>query len=258
VIAARTSLLPFLLVSSAFHLLLIMSWYVRYDGLPAMQDIPVTIIPPPPEEKPPPQSSKETPPRPQRPPAQVAKKSSPVAQAPQVPDKNLWKPAERTHLAEPPVNPARENSETVTIMSPRLPTLKELLPPAYRLFSEDKPPRLDNRDPRQLDYMNRVEQALQIAWNDPAVARSVTKPHGLEGKSVVQFIIRENGEMEDLSLLRSSGYSVLDQEAIRVVQAAASNFGRLPSKIGKRLLIEVTFIHENSLGLPRRALSRTR
>lgn len=241
-----------------------MSWYARYDGLPAMQEIPVTVIPPPPEEKPAPQSSRETPPRPQRRPAQVAKKSPPVAQAPQVPDKNLWKPAERDQMTEPPPNPTPPRSETETIMNSRLPTLKDLLPPLYRSTSEDsrneqKPARLDTRDPRQLTYMNRVEQALQIAWNDPAVARSVLNPHRLEGKSVVQFTIRENGQVEDLSLLRSSGYSVLDQEAIRVVQAASPNFGALPHSIGKkRLLIEVTFIHENGVGLSRRYMSRTR
>jgi TonB family protein len=60
---------------------------------------------------------------------------------------------------------------------------------------------------------------------------------------VVRFTRAENGDLEELYITRTSGYAVLDQEALRVVAAAAPHFGHVPRSFGKRP-IDVTFIYE--------------
>jgi len=135
-----------------------------------------------------------------------------------------------------------------TIVQSRLPTLRELLPPVFQPNSENgtkdqAPIRLDSRDPRYSDYLRRVKQALNLAWYDPTVARSAVKPYGIDGKLVVRFTPGDNGDVEELYITHTSGYAVLDQEALRVVAAAAPHFGRPPRSSGKHP-IDVTFIYE--------------
>ena len=101
--------------------------------------------------------------------------------------------------------------------------------------NREGPIRLDSQEPRYVSYLTSVKQAIEIEWIYPDIALS----HGLEGKLLLEFTILGNGQLEEARLLRSSGYSVLDEEAIRAIQAAAP-FGPIPRSIGKsRLPIEI-------------------
>lgn len=228
--------------------------------------IPVTVIPAPPEEKPAaaprlpreipaptppsPQLSRETPTRPELPPGQPAKESRSGAE---LPAKSPQQLAEKNETIDPPVKPKARKAERETIIASGLPTLKELLPPVESRSSaagrSEKPVRLDSRDqdsrdPRLVAYLRGMQQALEAAWHNPDVARSVTRPYGLEGKAIMRITIADDGHVENWRVIRTSGYAVLDQEANRVIQAASPGFGVWPRSVEKRP-IDVTFIYEN-------------
>jgi periplasmic protein TonB len=272
VIAVRNSLFPFLLVSTAFHLLLVLSWYGRPVRQPISEMIPVTVLSAPAKEKPvapklprdvspllprpapPPKLSQETsreiPTRAELPPGQPAKESRSGAEFPAKSPQPL---AENNETAEQPVNPRSPRAKRETIVASELPTLKDLLPPVERRPSaagrSEKPIRLDsrdqdNRDPRLVAYLRGMQQALEAAWHNPDVARSVTRPYGLEGRAVMRIMIADDGQVENWRVIRTSGYAVLDQEANRVIEAASPGFGVWPRSIEKSP-IDVTFIYEN-------------
>jgi protein TonB len=233
--AIRVSLAPFLIVSSAFHLLLALSWYARYDGQPVRENIPVTVLPPSPEEKPAaPQASREAPARSRRPPAQIAKKSPPVARAPQEPDKTPSKLAEKDRIPEQPPALKPRRAENETIVQRPLPTLKDLLPPVYSAYSEaSRSTRgaiaLDSQEPRYVSYLTSLKQAIEAEWIYPSMALR----YGLQGKLRLEFTIFRNGRLEEIHLIRSSGSHLLDDEAIRAVRAAAP-YRPLPAWMGER------------------------
>jgi protein TonB len=124
--------------------------------------------------------------------------------------------------------------------------LKDLLPPVYQAYSErrgdNEPPRLNTQDPKSASFFTSVKQAIDANWVYPAMALR----YGLEGKLLLEFTILQNGQLDEIRLIRSSGSSVLDQEAIRAVQAAAP-FRPIPSWIkARRLVIPFSFTYEGA------------
>jgi TonB family protein len=159
---------------------------------------------------------------------------------------------EKPETAERSVGTRPPKAERETIVTSGLPTLKDLLPPDFSRSSgarrSEKPIRLDDRDPKHVAYLSLIHQALKTAWTDPNVARYATRPSKLEGTPVVRFTIDEDGNLEEVFLLYSSGYSALDQEAVRIVQAAAPHFGVVPRSFGKnKIVIDVKIVYEKDV-----------
>jgi protein TonB len=232
--AIRATLAPFVVISSAFHLLLALSWYARYDAPPVSEHIPVTVLPPPPEEKPAAlETRREAPSRPQRPPARVAKQSPNIAKPQPEPEKTASPAVEKERMPEPlPPKPRRFDNETI-VQRP-LPTLKDLLPPVYNSYTEaSRSARgaiaLDSQEPRYVSYLTGLKQAIESEWMYPSMALRF----GLQGKLRLEFTIFRNGRLEEIHLLRSSGSQVLDEEAMRAVRAAAP-YRPLPAWMGER------------------------
>ncbi|HEX9445882.1 MAG TPA: TonB family protein [Candidatus Binatia bacterium] len=269
---ARNSLLPFLLVSTVFHLLLVLNWYSRQLRPPLPESIPITVLSAPepraaPREaarpgSPPPKIARQipraasTPTRAELPPGQPAKIDRSGAEQPtqntqQKSLENERQEPVKDQTAERPVTPDFETTKkSGATVARALPTLQDLLPPVYQATPapeksrvEQAPVRLDSRDPRFSAYLRRVKQALEIVWTDPSVAQSATRPYGIEAKLVVRFTPAEDGQVDEIYLTRTSGYATLDQEAIRVIVTASSRFGPPPRSFGKRP-IDVTFIYE--------------
>lgn len=136
-----------------------------------------------------------------------------------------------------PEEPAPKPRENTTIVRRPLPTLKDLLPPVTWAPSEERagrkeePVQLNTREPKYISYFTSIKRAIELVWEYPAPALR----HGLQGKLLIEFTILDNGQLEATRLLRSSGFSVLDEEAIRAVRAA-SPFHPIPLWIGKRRL----------------------
>ena len=86
-------------------------------------------------------------------------------------------------------------------------------------------------------YLQTVKKSIVRAWKYPERA-SEGKEHG---KVDVEFTIQKNGNLQDVQILRSSGFSDLDREAIRAV-GAASPFNPIPDQIElDQLSIRFTF-----------------
>lgn len=97
--------------------------------------------------------------------------------------------------------------------------------------------RLDSTDPNYISYLASVKRDIELVWEYPPSALR----EGIQGRLIVEFRIRKNGTLMEARLVRSSGFSILDEEAIRAIQAAAP-FHPIPTWIGKqRLAISASF-----------------
>jgi protein TonB len=76
---------------------------------------------------------------------------------------------------------------------------------------------LDNREPRYLDYLARLKQQIQGEWTYPEDARQV----GMGGELLLVFTLNKAGTLLNIQLVETSGFPVLDNEALRAVKAAA-------------------------------------
>ena len=253
-VSPRSSLVPFLIFSLVLHLFALFSWPKPAEIGRAVEQIPISLLPQFKEESAEPSEAvKEAPTRPSRAPAQVARKSTPA-------------PAERgkrtqefskQELAKQEISKderltglEQQERGRYTIVQRPLPTLKELLPSATwspsieQPNNKEGPVRLDTSEPKYVSYFTSIKRAIEHVWEYPESALKL----GLQGKLVMEFTISGDGRLEGTRLIRSSGFSVLDQEAARAVQAAAP-FHAIPPWIGKsRLEVVASFeYHDNRL-----------
>ena len=253
-VSPRSSLVPFLIFSLVLHLFALFSWPKPPEKERAIEQIPISLLPEFKEKgAEPSEAVKEAPTRPSRTPAQVARKSTPVPaetgkRTPEFSRQEL----SRQDLSkdERLTGPEPQERGRYTIVQRPLPTLKELLPPAIwspsieQPNNKEGPVRLDTREPKYVSYFTSIKRAIEHVWEYPESALRL----GLQGKLVMEFTISGDGRLEGTRLIRSSGFSVLDQEAARAVQAAAP-FHAIPPWIGKsRLEVVASFeYHDNRL-----------
>jgi periplasmic protein TonB len=253
----RDTLIPFFILSLVLHIsFLLLSWLKVVHKETGVEPVPVSLLPltekkslPAPDK-----AARQPPTRSSRAPAVLAKKSSRVLaertnESRGLPEKEKKReePAEPRNREEPPED--RNRPQEKTIVQRPLPTLKELLPPVASSPSEgsassEGPIRLDTREPKYISYFDSIKRAIEIEWQYPEPALR----QGLQGKLLLEFTVLGNGTLERARLLRSSGFPVLDEEAIRAVRAA-SPFHPIPPWIGKaRLDIIASFeYHDNRL-----------
>ncbi|OGP95264.1 MAG: hypothetical protein A2W10_10765 [Deltaproteobacteria bacterium RBG_16_55_12] len=254
-VSLRTSLVPFFIISLVLHMGLL---FFSRPSLPgkgmAVEQIPISLLPEFKEKgAEPSEAVKEAPTRPSRTPAQVARKSTPVpAETGKRTQEFSRQELSRQDLSkdERLTGPEQQERGRYTIVQRPLPTLKELLPPAIwspsieQPNNREGPVRLDTREPKYVSYFTSIKRAIEHVWEYPESALRL----GLQGKLVMEFTISGDGRLEGTRLIRSSGFSVLDQEAARAVQAAAP-FHAIPPWIGKsRLEVVASFeYHDNRL-----------
>jgi protein TonB len=92
----------------------------------------------------------------------------------------------------------------------------DLLPGRRDLIGNHRAIPLNTSDARYAPYTQTVKQWIEARWEYPDLA----KHYGLQGRVVVEFTILQNGHVEFLSLVRSSGSKLLDEEAVRAIKAA--------------------------------------
>lgn len=148
---------------------------------------------------------------------------------------------------EPSPPPTREQIPEHAIIAERpLPTWKELLPSPGSLAEHKErrggPISLESKDPQYISYFTSIKRSIDSNWTYPELA----KQYGLQGKLLVEFQISENGELEGLRLIRSSGSELLDTEALRAIKAAAP-FPPIPRWIEQRPLpLTATMIYNDA------------
>ena len=243
----RDTLIPFVLISLLLHFCFVFSWPRAQERERINGPIPVSLLPVPESKTPSAPAEKAEKPRTRtsRAPAQLAKRSTLPTEvrgkAPQVPSEGEKRREEVYEIKERP--------QEKTIVERPLPTLKELLPPIALSPSDGSPNsegpiRLDTREPKYISYFDSIKRAIEIEWQYPEPALR----QGLQGILILEFTVSGSGNLQRTRLMRSSGFPVLDEEAIRAVQAA-SPFHPIPPWIGKnRLDIIASFeYHDNRL-----------
>jgi protein TonB len=88
------------------------------------------------------------------------------------------------------------------------------------------PVSLDTKELKYLSYFAYIKRRIERVWTYPPDA--VT--HSLQGQLHLKFVLRSDGQVKTVELLRSSGYKVLDKEAWDAV-VNAGPFGSFPPTI---------------------------
>ena len=137
----------------------------------------------------------------------------------------------------PPEDPAPRTAATPNEQSPaRVSDAGAEEPPAPAPATEPQPPRASvqvaraeppsaSDNPRQWAYVESLKRKISGRSRYPAYARRT----GQQGTVVLVLTVRENGELAGVEMSESSGFIVLDVEALRNVREAAP-FGPVPAR----------------------------
>lgn len=89
-----------------------------------------------------------------------------------------------------------------------------------------------------LDYQKAVKKKIENCRKYPKWARR----QGFEGKIHLKFTILSTGEVRDIKILKSSGFNILDKEAISTIKRA-SPFPPIPSELKiSSLTMEISIV----------------
>lgn len=162
--------------------------------------------------------------------------------------------------AEPEPNPSEERAEkTPSPFSPesheRL-AVEDLLPDGNDVarldvpygtaspdVKEEETVSLNTQEFKYYAYFSHIKRHIEMAWNYPMEAQK----NQWEGRLNLMFVVEADGTVSDIILIRSSGYEVLDEAAIKAIKFA-SPFNPIPESIGvKRLRINASFEYISSL-----------
>ena len=102
---------------------------------------------------------------------------------------------------------------------------------------------LETRDFRYVSYFAHIKRRIQGAWRWPREAKNY------EGKVQMRFVLNEDGSLARVKLIHSSGYRILDDEAVAAVTKAAP-FNPFPPDFKRKVLpIQASFLYERRQGL---------
>jgi protein TonB len=137
----------------------------------------------------------------------------------------------------PPLLPGRAGSLPSPETGPTRPSLREQIAslgsgltdegggPAKRTVD------LDSRERQFVDYLSRLKSRIQREWEYPEEAlRS-----GISGELRMVFTLNKAGGLTFIRLVQSSGYPILDEEALRAVKISAP-FDPFPPQMGDEAL----------------------
>jgi protein TonB len=109
--------------------------------------------------------------------------------------------------------------------------------------TEEETVSLNTSEFKYYAYFAHIKRQIELAWNYPLEAQE--KREG--GRLTLVFTIESGGNVSSVKLLKSSGYEILDEYAIKAV-TIASPFNPIPASIGtKRLKITASFEYVTSL-----------
>ncbi|MBI2002302.1 MAG: energy transducer TonB [candidate division NC10 bacterium] len=103
---------------------------------------------------------------------------------------------------------------------------------------------LNSREDRFVDYLAQVKRRVERVWVYPEEALA----HGVGGELLLVFTLNKGGTLTNIRLVQSSGFPILDEEALRAVKLAAP-FDPFPSQMGDEPWNISASFHYN---LPRR------
>ncbi|MEZ4741092.1 MAG: energy transducer TonB [Bdellovibrionota bacterium] len=96
---------------------------------------------------------------------------------------------------------------------------------------------LNTQEYRYVGYFTVLRKSIELVWNYPIDAAR----KGWQGTVQLEFTIAANGDVSNIKVLNSSGYSILDRAIVDALKLA-SPFAPLPKGFGKeRLVISGSF-----------------
>ena len=108
---------------------------------------------------------------------------------------------------------------------------------------EEETVSLNTQEFKYYAYFSHIKRHIEMAWNYPLEAQK----NQWEGRLNLTFVVEADGTVSDIILIRSSGYEVLDEAAIKAINFA-SPFNPIPESIGvRRLRINASFEYVSSL-----------
>ena len=97
---------------------------------------------------------------------------------------------------------------------------------------------IDTREEAMLRYQDMIKQRIEAHRRFPRWARE----RGFEGTVHLSFIVLVDGQAQDINVVHSSGFNILDDEAVSTVRRA-SPFSPIPPALNlSRLAIEVAIV----------------
>jgi len=99
---------------------------------------------------------------------------------------------------------------------------------------------LGSKSFKYIDYFKMIRAAVENLWTYPEEAVI----QGFSGRAIIQFTLNQTGQLENVRLIKSSGYKSLDDEARMAVKSAAP-YKPFPATLDKkRLHIVATFVYQ--------------
>jgi TonB family protein len=137
----------------------------------------------------------------------------------------------RVELIRPPV----EGLDIDDIPGTDISQIKEEEPPSPD--DDEETISLDTADERYVSYAGIIKGGIIKHWKYPEKAKETL----IEGKLMVLFSLARQGNLTQIEIITSSGYEILDEEALRAVGAAAP-FPAFPEHITvSRLNVKANF-----------------
>lgn len=103
-------------------------------------------------------------------------------------------------------------------------------------------------EPNYSNYLEKWRHKVEVIGNQnyPELARRL----GLQGNLILQVTVQKNGSIQQVQVVYSSGYKILDEAAMRIVQLAAP-FEPFPESISKEVdVLDITrtwqFMNKNA------------
>ena len=250
----KGQLFVFLLISALLHVGIILIASQARDGkkaLPRLIPIDVIELSQPTKEKKPEEKKKI--PSALLPPKEVgSSKISPKGEslaklsekAMQAEEKTKQKPSAKEETIETEENihsaPLLKEERPLTIFpsKERLAELAEKYEKETPTAEEDKNLSLETSEPRSISYLQGLKSKIHHKWGYPEAAAK----EGQSGRLWVRFIIKKDGTLEDIILIKSSGYPMLDDAALSAIRLAAP-FYPFPTSFGslEKITINASF-----------------
>ena len=98
---------------------------------------------------------------------------------------------------------------------------------------------INTRNDNFFSYLQHLKQKIQAVWIYPTVAARA----GIGGSLMLEFLISKEGQLLGVTLLDSSGHTVLDESAVRAIKSAAPFYPFPPRLTAKRIRIRANFIY---------------
>ncbi len=98
---------------------------------------------------------------------------------------------------------------------------------------------INTREVNFFSYLQHLKQKIQAVWIYPAVAARA----GIGGSLLLEFSVSKEGQLLGVTLLDSSGHTVLDESAKQAIKSAAPFFPFPPRLTAKRIRIRANFVY---------------